>query len=263
MTATLLRLPLTHAANHAAASRCLSTPALRVTAKSVRGPRNADNEDAYLALSQQGLFAVSDGMGGHAGGRIASRLAIDTLYRGFSDSAYAVRGAELIEDLVQTANRQIFARGQQDAGLNGMGCTIAVVLIKDGELHCWHVGDSRIYRLRDYRLELLTEDHNAAPRDLGQATAGPEPHHALTRALGPVAEVALDRSSHDWDEGDCLLLVSDGITDCVPDFVLTNLLVQEGGPAAHVNAVIRAAIDNAGDDDKTVVLIESVPNTAQ
>lgn len=225
-------------AQHSAAE---SPNHLKVAARSLGGTRTSNNQDAYLALPDQGLFALSDGMGGHQGGQIASRLALDTLA---AELAAGSLSAPAIETAIHGAHRLVFERARRDPALEGMGATLVVAWIDSPRLHCFHLGDSRAYRLRDFILARLTEDHRAG-------------RSRLTRALGGGTQVQVDYGCFDWRPGDGLMLSSDGITDVLSDLVLTNTLVaHQGSPAAQAEALIGAAQSTGGRDDKTLILVE-------
>src|SRR5207253_722375 len=118
------------------------------------GRKRRRNEDAYVV--QPPLFAVADGMGGPQAGEVASRLAAAAL----EESSPAGRGEEQVAELIQEANRRVHQAASEDSSRSGMGTTMTVALVEDGTVAIGHVGDSRAYRLREGRLEQLTEDHS-------------------------------------------------------------------------------------------------------
>ena len=226
---------------------------LRAAACTAPGPRNASNEDAFLNLHEKRVFAVSDGMGGHVGGHVASSLAINTLRQGLLQSPPTAAG---IETLIQKASAAVHTTARTTPRLSGMGCTLVVAWLDGDCLRCFNVGDSRAYRLRDYRLEQLTRDHSTTAYKLSPSSDRPEERRALTRAVGMAPHIKIDIEEHQWLEGDELLLVTDGVTDVLPDFQITNLLVETiGSISERVEALILSAIAANGTDDKTAVLI--------
>jgi protein phosphatase len=227
-----------------------------VFARSEHGPRNQRNEDAYLVLPDIGVFAVSDGMGGHNGGRVASRLTISTLYEGLrSDGALVTE--ESILSLIDIANQRIYEHSRSNLKLQGMGCTLVLACINNEHLTLFNIGDSRAYRFKNYNLEQLTIDHSRYANDLGQAMAAPVIQRGLTRALGVKPMVSTDITKSDWCSNDMLMLSTDGITDILRQYQLTNILVDNSNLVEMVNKMISAAINSGSDDDKTVLLVKN------
>jgi len=226
---------------------------LRAAACTAPGPRNASNEDAFLNLHEKRVFAVSDGMGGHVGGHVASSLAINTLRQGLLKGSPT---AADIEALIQKASAAVYTTACTTPRLSGMGCTLVVAWVDGDCLRCFNVGDSRAYRLRDYRLEQLTRDHSTTAYKLTRSEDRPEERRALTRAVGMGPNIKIDMEEYHWLAGDELLLVTDGVTDVLPDFQITNLLVEtDGDISERVEALILSAIAANGTDDKTAVLV--------
>ncbi len=221
---------------------------LYIDSKSVQGTRSEDNQDAYLALGSDRLFAVADGMGGHAGGRIASRTALDTIYNRVVEANKNI-SKELLLDAIQHGNQRIRHNAVINPRLRGMGTTIAMIWLEQTNLHCFYVGDSRIYRWRDYRLEQLSKDHT------GQIKKGRN-KPALSRALGGGDSVDVDYQYHHWQRGDSILLCSDGVSDALADYRISNILAGQGGEGRIADRLIEQATQSGGSDDKTAVWIE-------
>src|SRR5262245_58331164 len=194
------------------------------------------NEDNYAILTDEDLFIVADGMGGHASGEIASQMAIDTMrdfFRATSQDPEATwpykmdksRGYEenrLITG-VKLANLRIFESAQRDPKLRGMGTTIVCILVVDDGVLVGHVGDSRVYRLRDGKLEQLTEDHSLLNdyikmKRLSEEEIAHFPHkNVIVRALGMKDSVKVDTAIDNPKPGDVYLLCSDGLSGPVTD----------------------------------------------
>ncbi len=217
------------------------------------------NEDSYLA--DEPLFAVADGMGGHRGGEVASRLALEVLEHMFRQG----RGGGLAEQ-VQEANRAVFERSMLDRAVAGMGTTLTAAVVEGDRLRLAHVGDSRAYLLRDGELRLLTEDHTLVHRmvDEGEITereAETHPYRSvLTRALGVDPRVEVDEGLVEVREGDRVLLCTDGLTGMVTEAQIQAILEEAKDPDDAASRLIRAANRAGGIDNITVVVLDFVPD---
>jgi protein phosphatase len=202
------------------------------------------------------LLIVADGMGGHRGGEVASRTVVETVgevfRRGVGDPAETLHRAFL------AANGRVHELASQDLDLSGMGTTGVALLL--GPSHtAWiaHVGDSRLYRLRGGRLELLTEDHSWVYEEVRRQRLTPEEaaehprKNVLTRSLGVEASVRVDVASTDVDAGDRFLLCSDGLWGEVPADQIAQLLGSEA-PARAVQSLVALANRCGGPDNITV-----------
>src|SRR4051794_37361029 len=197
-----------------------------------------NNEDAIVTGTQ--LVAVADGMGGHAGGELASRLATALIAASFTGSSL-----DELATAVRAANWAVWERGSSTAELDGMGTTVcAAGLVEDGVLAVVHVGDTRAYLAREGSLHRLTEDHTVTAElirdgELTEAEAVDHPHrHVLTRALGVGPVVSLDAVCRSVAPGDRLVLCSDGLFNHVPDDELGSLVLEGGTPQAAVDALL-------------------------
>lgn len=217
------------------------------------------NEDAYWA--QTPWFAVADGMGGHAAGEVASRLAVDSLARTLA----AFDGGDVdgwLLRAVQQANRDVWARAQADAALAGMGTTLTVAHIEPGRMVIAHVGDSRCYRFRDGALQLLTADHSIVGEllrtgTLSEAEAEVHPHrNVLTRALGTAPHVEVDVLQEALRPGDRVLLCTDGLTSVLGDDEVALRLALSEPPESVTKRLVAAANEGGGPDNTTVVLVD-------
>jgi len=218
------------------------------------------NED--LALEGRTLFAVADGMGGHAGGEVAARTAIDALYRGFAHEP----SADGLVEAVHEANQAVWERGRTDPSLRGMGTTLivaALVTTDDGErLVLANVGDSRAYRLHRGELGQLTVDHSVAEElvargKLSESEAAVHPHrHILTRALGVDPDVEVDVFELVPEQGDRYLLCSDGLSNEVPPHEMSRLLTDTRDPKEAAEALVRMANESGGNDNITAVVLD-------
>lgn len=231
----------------------------RYAALTDTGRRRLQNEDSHVL--EPPLFAVADGMGGAQAGEIASRIAAGAIEEGASSEDGEVGVARL----VQEANARIFARALGDPTTAGMGTTATVALVHElaETVAIGHVGDSRLYRIRDDRLEQLTPDHSLVGElvrsgRLTQEEADVHPHRSvITRAVGTEADVEVDTMTIPLRVGDLFLICSDGLTDMLRDEEILHLVLEAGkAPVAAAAALVAAANDVGGDDNITVVLFE-------
>ncbi len=220
------------------------------------------NEDAYIV--QEPLFGVADGMGGHSAGDVASGTAVQTIQSGVERSF--PHDTEALAVLVREANEAIWDRSSQDASLRGMGTTCTLVLIEDEEAHLAHVGDSRAYVWRDGELTQVTRDHTLVDRMVseGRITVEEAARHPqrsiITRALGVDSSVEVDVQTIQLQEGDRLMICSDGLTSMINSAVISDVLASEPQPQRAVDALIELAKKAGGEDNITVVLIDVVPD---
>lgn len=229
------------------------------------GMVRSNNEDSLLVAAP--VFAVADGMGGHAGGEVASNIAVATLKAAF-DGAGAHHTRDALANAVQRANEAIYERANSDPGLRGMGTTLTAVALvdEDGDdvLAVVQVGDSRAYRMRDGELEQLTDDHNVAEEmvRIGRLTpdeATTHPHrHMLTRALGIQPDVEVDCFGVTPFAGDRYLLASDGLMNEVDDAEIARTLRRLHDPDDAAHELVHLARTRGGRDNITVVVVDVV-----
>jgi serine/threonine protein phosphatase PrpC len=221
------------------------------------GRRRRRNEDAYVC--EPPLFAIADGMGGAQAGEVASRLAAAAL----KESGAETGGEQRIHDLIQEANRRVYDRSSTDPSTSGMGTTITVALVEDGQVAFGHVGDSRAYLIRAGQIEQITEDHSLINELMKTGKLSPEEaethpqRSVITRALGTDPDVDADTFTIDAETGDIFLLCSDGLTDMVPEHQILELVDRNRSDIdAALKALVRAANRSGGEDNITVVAFE-------
>jgi serine/threonine protein phosphatase PrpC len=220
------------------------------------------NQD--LAVETGTLFAVADGMGGHAGGEVAARLAVDTLTVAFGAKP---TGAGLSEAVTE-ANRVVFEHSLDNPDLRGMGTTMtAAALVNEvgkDVIALVNVGDSRSYRFHDGLLAQITVDHSLAEEmvrsgEISAAEAAVHPHrHILTRALGVSEDVVVDLWRIQPSRGDRFLLCSDGLTNELEPLQITEVLATVPDPQIAADLLVRAARTHGGSDNITVVVVDVV-----
>jgi serine/threonine protein phosphatase PrpC len=220
------------------------------------GRQRRGNEDAFYARAP--LFAVADGMGGAQAGEVASHLAVEVLEQGLPDGAGSVE--ERLRARVSEANERIMESAQADDARAGMGTTLTVAYVGEDDLTVAHVGDSRLYRLRDGTFERLTDDHSLVEELVRQGKLTPEeadehPQRSIiTRALGAEEGVEADSATWAGRHDDVYLICSDGLTSMVPEARVAEVLAAGRSLAAAGRALIDAANDAGGRDNITVVL---------
>jgi len=240
--------------------------ALRAGAATDTGLVRKSNQDSLLALTT--VFAVADGMGGHAGGEVASRVAVEVLRETLGDPHGPLANSEVLLAAIQQANRTIFDRSATDPDLRGMGTTVTVAALvwSDGEerVAVANVGDSRTYVLSANELTQLTLDHSVPEELVREGQLDPSEvdthpqRHILTRALGVLPEIDIDL----WEllpwAGDRLLLCSDGLVREVSDDQIAAVLRRLADPAEAAQELVARARASGGSDNITVVIVDVI-----
>lgn len=218
----------------------------------------ANNEDDYLIANvpppAEGpmVCAVADGMGGAAGGAEASRLGLRALGGVLLDVASTTPIHQRMVAGFAAAASRVLAEGETVPALRGMGTTLSALCLQDGVAHIGHVGDTRIYRLREGTIEQLTTDHAAR-----------EPDNLLLRCIGGgQLTCEVDQDEFPLQKGDRFLLASDGVWSAVPAVQLGKLLAR-GEPQAAADALVAQALAAGGHDNATAVVVEVLDPTAQ
>jgi protein phosphatase len=226
--------------------------------KSDVGQVRQGNEDSYLV--QDPFYAVADGMGGHVAGDVASQTAIETISGNTRDGGVAE--VATLETLIKEANSAIWEKAQDEPALQGMGTTCTLILVDDSEVHIGHVGDSRAYLFREGELSQLTEDHTLVARMVKEGRLQPEeaerhPQRSIiTRTLGVDSEVQVDTMSVPVQNGDRILICSDGLTSMIYADDISEVLSTEDDPQAAVERLVDLANDAGGEDNVTAVVID-------
>jgi serine/threonine protein phosphatase PrpC len=230
------------------------------------GKVRSGNEDNLLLQPAIGLFAVADGMGGHAAGEVASRMAIETLddsigQNGLEGLIPESAGERLVEAF-QQGNRKICDSVQTRDEWRGMGTTIVALMTVGDQAVIGHVGDSRAYLLRGGELQRLTNDHSWVSEQvrLGLMTDDEAHKHPLrnivTRAMGNRIDLQVELTRHAIEEGDLFLLCSDGLNSMLGDDHIQELLrANQSDPEAACRALVDAANQKGGEDNVTVIVV--------
>lgn len=220
------------------------------------------NEDYLRVNPAIRLFAVADGMGGHRAGEIASRLALQVLEKELlerigrgEDVAASFAGA------VQEANSRVWAEAQANPDCQGMGTTLSACLLQGGRVFLAHVGDSRIYRVRNGIIEQLTEDHSlvhelAKQGRLEDDNAQASPlRNVLTRALGTEESLSVDLQTRSLRMGDRLVLCTDGLTNLVTNDEILETVGATADPSTAARQLAEKAIARGGTDNITLIVV--------
>lgn len=235
---------------------------IRFQAQSDRGLVRANNEDNFLAQEESRLFVVCDGLGGHAAGEIASRIAVDTLAARLQDSAGDPQLQ--LREVIAEANRRILHDQQSNPEHLGMGTTLSALWIPSSDTsQGWigHIGDSRIYRFRNRQLDQLTEDHSPLYRLYKQGTIDKEAlrHHPqknlIERSLGLSLSVNSDVFSIFLEPGDRLMLCTDGLTDYISDEQISEIFSKSPWDQLS-RQLIEHALAAGGFDNISVIIVE-------
>ena len=223
-------------------------------ARSDVGLVRTNNEDSVFTDDERGLAIVADGMGGHAAGEVASRLAVETISskvvpaNSFWPFHRVQRERDLVVGAIRAANERIREAAAQDSALTGMGTTVVVLWICRRRVHVAHVGDSRIYRFRQGGLVQLTRDHSWPGEDNAM-------RNVLTRAVGAEPGVDVDHRVLDIAGGDVFLLCSDGLTRTVEDGLMAQTLQECSTGDAASERLIDLAKQQGAPDNVTVALV--------
>lgn len=248
------------------------------------GQRRQRNEDSYLVNDKLGLYIVADGMGGHAGGEFASKIAVSTveeIIRGedrskshVPDDNYMdakpiqsdeqrVEGLEQerLKEAINRAGNMIVRRAYEEPELKGMGTTATVMLVVEDKAFFAHVGDSRAYCVRDGKIMQITEDHSLVHEQLksGLITEEEARTHQLkniiTRSVGVQEEVEVDTIVWKIQSGDSYLLCSDGLSNMLEDLEIGDIVANQDVEQA-ARDLVDLANDRGGDDNITLILLK-------
>ncbi len=248
---------------------------IRYAAKTDVGMKRSHNEDYFALIEDEQLFIVADGMGGHACGEVASKLSADVIgefYRHSKDqdATWPYRydhNLSYVENrlvaAVRLANARIHQKSQSDAGLRGMGTTLVGALVLNDTIYVAHVGDSRVYRVRNGDIKQLTRDHSLledyrdARPDMTEEEARNFPHkNVITRALGMRDNVQVDINKFEIQDGDRYLLCSDGLSGMLDDDALHEIIMANEDLEQGVSELIRRANEAGGTDNITAMVVE-------
>lgn len=246
---------------------------VRFAGKTDIGLVRAHNEDSLLIPREMALAVVSDGMGGHAAGDVASRITVETIDQHYRDTArsgpqtwpFKLPSLEIerqrMSVAIQLANSNIFETAAADGSKKGMGCTVDAIYFNQGRFFIGHVGDSRVYRIREGRIQMLTEDHSLLNDYLrmkelsGDEGVNFPQKNVVVRALGLADQVNVDVIADAFQVGDVFLLCSDGLSGMLDDPALLEIITARDSLDTSCIELIKAANDAGGNDNITAILI--------
>jgi protein phosphatase len=244
--------------------------ALEITGCTDTGLSRDHNED-YIGYDDVGIAVLADGMGGHQAGEIASKMAVEGVLDQLkavlaNENGRSVTGSQMlnvVSNTISSSNRKIFEASEANIARSGMGTTVVAAVIKDSRLYAGHVGDSRLYLLRNSRLKRITKDHSLVQDliDKGFYTEDEAKiasiNHVVTRALGTSQDVEVDILQQNAKQDDVFLLCSDGLSDMLSDAMMEQVLKR---PSKSLNEKAQKLVGLAnhfgGKDNISVILIK-------
>jgi PPM family protein phosphatase len=229
------------------------------------------NEDSFLCEKLESsedsyLHIVADGMGGHNAGEVASSMAVQEIAAYIEGSIETLKlGDREIQDLIRNAilhaNDKVYKTSIVKSNCLGMGTTLSMVLVKDHRLYIGHVGDSRVYLIRDNAIIRLTEDHSLVAELIKAGTIKPEEANShpqknvITRALGTEYTLEPDISLYDMQDGDFILICTDGLSNAVYEEDMINAIVTTSDLNDACELLVNKAKESGGFDNITAVVI--------
>lgn len=247
------------------------SPSMTHAGSSHRGLVRKENEDNWSAHPELGLYIVSDGLGGEFAGTLASKIVVEALPEMLSERADALKdllggkAARAVKGTLAELSAQVFAQTHGEPGLEGMGATVVLALVRPQKALIAHMGDSRAYLFRGERLRQLTKDHSVVQLlvDAGEISteeaAGHPARGQVTRSVGMEGEPLPEAKVIAVRPGDRLLLCTDGLNGMLSDGEIQRVLGREGQPQVACDALVQAALDSGGKDNVTVVVIYLPP----
>jgi PPM family protein phosphatase len=224
------------------------------------------NEDAFGFRSDCGIFVVCDGMGGAAGGEVASGMTVRVILERLGADGAGPPGREALHEAIGAANRAVLDRAERDMGLYGMGTTLVSLVLRPapGGSACAliaHAGDSRCYLYRTGRLSRCTHDHSLVDEQMRMGTMTREEaerspfRSVITRAIGTQQTISEEMQEVDTQTGDVFLLCTDGLTREVDEDAIERVLGTDGDLQAAANHLVEAANEAGGRDNVTCLLV--------
>ena len=230
------------------------------------GQKRTSNEDCFFNSDKHGLFIVADGMGGHLGGEEASKTAIET------SSLFIINSLEshhtpdiqaILDEAVNKSAQEVFSQSKSCPNLRGMGTTLSMMAIMNNQAFIAHIGDSRIYCLRDNKLKLLTADHSLVNEQVMAGLLSEDDarksslRNIITRAIGQTQSVNADKLTIKIQPNDVFLLCSDGLNGMLKDEEIESIIAKNH-PSIAIKYLIEQANAKGGNDNITAILVKVV-----
>lgn len=246
---------------------------IEITGLTDTGSVRDHNEDAIISEEALGLAVLADGMGGHRGGEVASAITVSTVIEKLNkrlkkikdgatddETGYSLESIA-VHEAIALANSNVFTSSSENAQYRGMGTTVVVLLFYDNRFTVAHVGDSRLYRLREGVLEQVTRDHSLMQELIDRGFYTPEQarkslnKNLVTRAIGIEENVHIDIQEDVAQVGDLYLLCSDGVTDMIEDELIQQVLENNiNNLEKAASELVRESNEHGGKDNISVIL---------
>jgi len=232
------------------------------------GKRRENNEDFCAAENIKGydVMMLADGMGGAASGEVASQSAVKTamlhIRENLKENFEPAQILSVMKEALSRANSEILKLSIQNDEYNGMGTTADICIVDKNTVYTAHIGDSRIYKISEDKISMLTRDHTLMDYLISTGAITPREalthpqRHMITRALGTVEIIDVDTSISEIKEKDVLLLCSDGLTNMLSDSEIASIIRKSQSPAQAAETLVRRANEEGGNDNITVVVAQ-------
>ena len=243
---------------------------MKFAAQTDRGKRREHNEDCYYVNPKNNLFVIADGMGGHSAGGIASQMVVAVFQKWVEElnseptsslNADPSERIEVLSLLTMEANRRVYTHSQQHSFQEGMGTTLTTGFLEFPYLIYVHVGDSRLYVLRDGVLTQITKDHSLVQEMVDAGKMSPEharvhpQRNIIRKAVGLESTVTIDSGCFPLNQGDIVLVCTDGLHDMiVDDSEIASLITAAPNLDAACHLLVNASLDYGGVDNVTLIL---------
>jgi len=238
--------------------------------KSHKGMIREINEDFCNAIMGSSLmtaaFIIADGMGGHSAGEIASKMAVEYISKKIKENEKNFTKdniSQYLQNIIKKVNDIIYEKSNAPGPFSGMGTTLIIAIFISDNLYMGHVGDSRIYVIRDEKIEQLTTDHSYVEElvkngSLSRVEAEKHPKkNIITRAIGCFEDVEADICTYNIQKDDIFILCTDGLTNMLADDKILDIIKKDNDPQTSCVELIEQANRNGGDDNITVVIIRT------
>lgn len=238
--------------------------------KSDKGMVREINEDYVNVVTESPelpqAFIIADGMGGHNAGEIASKMAVDCISGYIKESLKQLANSEeiskSIEEMMQKANLEVYDKSKESEANYGMGTTLIVAVLYNGNIHIGHIGDSRAYLIREEKIERITTDHSYIEElikngSINREEAEKHPKkNLITRALGCSEDMLVDSYICEAREKDIFMLCTDGLTNKLSEAEIMDILLNNEDPQDACNELVRRSNEKGGEDNISVIVVK-------